>query len=203
MEKTRLSEFIAGLIVNLRTREMSLEELGDLLHERGHWFSCLFFAAPFMLPIPLPGLSTPFGVIIILGAVQIAFNIDPWIPDRWKTKRIPSKLLSSALTKISFIFNRAERYVKPRHQYFVRFCVTYRLSALALAILAVLLSLPMPPGFNTPPAFCIILLSLGNLEEDGLLVGLSLIGVLLNLVWFGAVFVIGYEGLMLAIKSLL
>ena len=66
---------------------------------------------------------------------------------------------------------------------------------MVIFVISLLLSLPMPPGFNAPPALAIVLLTLGSLERDGLAVMLGYGLSILNLVLFGGFFVLGYEGL--------
>lgn len=155
----------------------------------------LIFAVPFLLPIPLPGLSTVFGAVILLAAIQIFFKMDLWLPEFIAQHEAPREILDKIFHKLASLLKKTERFVRPRYQFFAKHSALVRVCGFALAILAMLLALPMPPGFNAPPAFAIIVLSVGSLEDDGLLVIFGWVLTILNVLLFATFFTLGFEGL--------
>jgi hypothetical protein len=200
-EDPRLSHMMAHLVEMCSRETLSL---GELLHELslfGHMLVCLVFAVPFLMPVPLPGLSTAFGFVIGFVALQIILNKDPWVPLSWRKKSVSPLLLRKLFTALSKILVVTERFIKPRFNIFARHPGLVRVNGVVILILALLLALPMPPGFNAPPALAIIALTIGSLERDGLVVLLGYVLGVLNVLFFGAFFTLGYDGIALLLQN--
>ncbi len=191
----RLSTVSERIAKELSKEGLTLGELIDELHKKGHMFLCLVFAAPFLLPIPLPGLSTVFGAVILLAGIQVMLGFDPWLPKKWRHHAVPATVAEKTFGALASLLRRVEFVFKPRLQLLAVHKTALRWNGFVLALLAALLALPMPPGFNMPPALAIIVLSMGVLEEDGVAVLFSWFLSLINIALFGAFFVLGYEGL--------
>ncbi len=175
--------------------------LGEFLHELnlyGHMMVCLIFSIPFLLPVPLPGLSTVFGLVIAIGGSQILMGQDPWVPKSWRARQISTGLIIRILEVLKKILLRTEKVVKPRFKFFAKHPGFVRFNGAVILLLALLLALPMPPGFNLPPALAIIALSIGSIERDGALIVFGYLMTILNVALFGTFFFFGFEG----IKSL-
>ena len=59
-----------------------------------------------------------------------------------------------------------------------------------VAILAFLLALPLPPFVvfsNVVPGFVLVIICLSMMEEDGVLIWLAYLGIIGNIIYFGAV----------------
>ena len=193
----RLSTFVESLALKdkLLGDHLTVGQLVDDLHKRGHMVVSLIFAAPFLLPIPMPGLSTVFGAVILLAAIQMTLGQDPWLPQKWRRHTVPITIVEKTLSLLAKVLRRIEFIFKPRLLGLASGRYANQFNGVALIILAVLLALPMPPGFNAPPAMAIILLAIGVLEQDGLaVIGGWILGVL-NIALFGGFFVLGYSGL--------
>jgi hypothetical protein len=160
---------------------------------------CLIFAIPFLLPVPLPGLSTVFGLVIAIGGSQILMGQDPWVPKSWRARQISTGLIVRILELLKKILSRTEKVIKPRFKFFAKHPGFVRFNGAVILLLALLLALPMPPGFNLPPALAIIALSIGSIERDGVLIVFGYVMTTLNAALFGTFFFVGLEG----IKSLL
>jgi hypothetical protein len=198
-ESRRLSVVVDDLL-KLCTKE-SLT-LGEFLHELniyGHMMVCLIFSIPFLLPVPLPGLSIVFGLIIAIGGSQILLGQDPWVPKSWRPRQISTSLIVKILEVLKKILLRTEKVIKPRFKFFAKHPGFVRFNGAIILLLALLLALPMPPGFNFPPALAIIALSIGSIERDGMLIVFGYVVAALNAALFGTFFVVGFEG----IKSLM
>jgi len=77
-----LSEELVALEKKSREQSINLGDVIFLLDERAHTFLLLFLSLPFVQPIPLPGLSTPFGVAIALLGIGLLVGQKPWLPGR-------------------------------------------------------------------------------------------------------------------------
>jgi len=75
----------------------------------------LFVAAPFLLPVPLPGLSTIFGFVIALAAVQILVPHSLVKPQMWKRQMGLTKAGKAASRELAVrLFPRAASQFKAR-----------------------------------------------------------------------------------------
>lgn len=176
--------------------------LGSLLHELsvyGHMLVCMLFAMPFLLPIPLPGLSTIFGFVIGIAAIQVIIGQDPWVPVSWRERKISADVLGKMFDSAQRFLQKTERLIKPRLKFFAHHPGFVRFNALVILITAILLSLPMPPGFNAPPALAIIILAVGSIEKDGFVVIFGYMMAAINALLFGLFFSLGVDG----VRSLL
>jgi hypothetical protein len=190
-----LSEVFEQIAHLCEKSEISIGELIDFLHTRGQMLVCLIFAAPFLLPIPLPGLSSAFGMVIVLAGMQVLFDRDFKPGTKWMSTKISTRHAPKIFRKAAAIVRKIDPLIKPRLVKISRSVLTTRASGLVLIILAVLLGLPMPPGFNAPPALAICLLAIGTIEEDGYLILLSWCLCFANICLFAGIFFYGFEGL--------
>jgi hypothetical protein len=194
----RLSEDLRELLRETAGRSITIGELEQILKGRGFGLFLLLLALPFAFPITVPGLSIPFGIVIMLLGLRIMLGMKPSLPSfilrRQVSQQILEKLLGFGL-KLSM---RMEKLVKPRLHFLQRWPGMINLIGLAIASGGFLLSLPLPPLIpfsNSIPAISILMLTAGLVERDGLLV---LFGHLLNFAAWGYfifMFVIAGNGL--------
>jgi hypothetical protein len=74
-----LSSDLAALRLSSAGRSMTVDDLQAALKGRGVAMLLLLLALPFCL-VPVPGLSTPFGIAVLLIGIRIAFLQKPWLP---------------------------------------------------------------------------------------------------------------------------
>lgn len=191
----RLSEIVEQLIARCKSGDMTVGELMHEISHFGHLMTCIIFCLPFLMPIPLPGISILFGLIVAIAGLQDVIGVDPWLPKSWKAKKVPPFLINKILYGLDRLLLRTEKVIKPRLHLFARHPWISKFNGILIVVLAILLSLPMPPGFNAPPAIAIIILCVGGIEQDGVAVIWGYILSALNAVLFGAVFVLGMAGL--------
>lgn len=87
-----------------------------------------------------------------------------------------------------------EKFIRPRGVKFSSHPETVRACGWMIAAAGLLLSLPYPPGTNSPPASTILLLSIGLLEVDALFIALGIVTFIFNLLLFSAITFYGFEG---------
>ena len=149
---------------------------------------------PSALPVPAPGYSTPFGIVIALVALQLSFSRRTlWLPRMLANIRIKPKLAYSMLSSASNFLLKVERYIKPRQRW-----IRSRLGQLGLSIviiiMAFLMMLPVPLT-NTFPAIVIFIIGVGLAEEDGLLaLGAFFIGCFALFLYAGIIYLVLTQG---------
>lgn len=190
----RLSAELKRLAAKFTSDRVLFSRLMKELRYRGHAVITLFLSFPFLLPIPVPGLSTVLGAVIIICGVRIAFQWRPWIPRRWRNKSLSGPMLVKLLHGGERLMKFLERFIRPRGIGFAAHPGTIRACGVMIAVLGFLLSLPYPPGTNSPPASAILLLSIGVIERDALFVAFGIVDFVLNLALFTAITVLGVEG---------
>ncbi|MFS8858195.1 exopolysaccharide biosynthesis protein [Synechococcus sp. H55.7] len=150
-----------------------IEEILKLAGERSFGLFLAVLSFPSALPLPAPGYSTPFGVVILLLALQmLAGRTTPWLPPWVLQTSIERKQLQKWVQAGIPWLQRIEKVACPRWQ---RVC-TSRLGQVWLGTWIGLMGISMiipVPGTNTLPAMGIFVTAFGLLEEDGLLCSLG------------------------------
>jgi hypothetical protein len=168
--KQRLSEQIRALAVHCRQRDTSTNELLRTIGDSGHELLILVLCLPFFQPIPLPGLSTALGLVIAASGLGIAFGWAVTIPFGLGNRPIPGEVLAKILDAGAWGLERLEVLLRPRWRAIFWGPASTTAVGLLIAFSGFVLALPLPPGFNTPPALVCALLCLGLLERDGVFV---------------------------------
>lgn len=140
---------------------------------RGRGFPALLaiLALPFILPIPVPGLSTPLGLAIGLFGLRLALLQRPLIPRWLLRRRIPLRVMRALVSHGVPIIRRTERWLHPRLLFVPRWPFFRSITGLAIASCGLVLALPLPiPFSNTVPAVGTLLLAAGVMEDDGLFI---------------------------------
>jgi hypothetical protein len=165
----------------------------------GHFVLIVFLILPFLQPVPLMGLSTPFGLLIGVVGVFALLRKPPLVPKRWADRRVSRKIVSRIAFAADRVLSRIGRWIHPRWSFlFSGFFRSFNLMILILS--ALLLSLPLPiPFSNAIPAWVVFLQALAHLEGDGLLV----VGSYLFAIACGAYFVLLFTGAQIGLDALL
>jgi hypothetical protein len=177
----RLSEDLDELLRMAAGRSVTIGELEEILKGRGFALFLMILALPFATPIAIPGMSVPFGIVIIILGTRILLGMKPSLPGFILRRVVPYKMLEKIVGFGLKLCRKMEKLVRPRMHFLQRWPGMINLIGLAIASGGFLLSLPLPPLIpfsNTIPAVSVILLTAGLMERDGLLV---LFGHLLNL----------------------
>jgi hypothetical protein len=132
----------------------------------------MMFALPSALPVPAPGYSIPFGIILALLAGQLILGRNiPWLPE-WVLRISFKRSFMEKVVPAGIAFlTRTETLVRPRFQWFSGRLLQL-LPALIVIVMASFMMIPIP-GTNTAPAMVIFLIGLGLSQNDGLVLCLS------------------------------
>lgn len=144
--------------------------LGDILHlagERVFGFLFVLLALPSALPIPAPGYSIPFGIVIFLLAAQLVGGAEfPWLPQKalnhTMNRQQVEKLVKAGVPWLKFI----EGMSRPRLNGVCTSRVGQGILGAIIALMAISMMIPIP-GTNTLPAIGIFITGFGLLEDDG------------------------------------
>jgi len=166
---------------------ITLQQLLMLIGERGLLILCAILTIPFLLPVSIPGVSTVFGLVIILIGVSVTFNRTLWLPTRLAQHRLSSEQLVPLLHRGIQFFSRLEGWLRVRLSQLSEGALMNRINGLALTAAGVLLLFPLSfvPFSNTLPAVSILFFALGMLQRDGVFILLGYFALLLTVIYFG------------------
>ena len=164
----KLSEEIAALRDRFATGPLTLGEVVTVLQGRAWTLVLILLTLPFITPLPLPFLSTPFGLAIALISLRMALGQKPWLPERLLAKPLPPGFFGAVLRFSGRVLRALEKLLRPRMAWLAETPALARIHALAMGIAAIVLLLPLPiPFSNAFPAWLILLVAGGLLERDG------------------------------------
>jgi hypothetical protein len=184
---TSLSETLTRAARGLPADTVAVRELLERVGESGMLLFAVFLTLPFLVPVSVPGVSTVFGLLIILIGIGVTANRLPWLPARLLEKRVSSGPLSKALEQGARLVARIEKLLHPRWGVLVRSAAAGRFNGAVLVFAGVLLMAPfgLVPFSNTLPGLAILCLALGMLEQDGLFVFFGYVLTIATVVYFG------------------
>lgn len=167
----KLSEELADLRQRSAERAVTIREVILLLGGRSYTLLLLLLALPFITPIPLPGLSTPFGLAIALIALRLSLGQRPLLPKKLQRKELPPGFFNKVFLFAEKTLRFFERFLRPRLTFLTDSSLVRQLHALLILIAALVLLLPLPiPFTNSFPAWAILLAAAGLLERDGVFI---------------------------------
>lgn len=192
--RLRVSERFHEILNHAAGRDLTIEDLEQLLASEGFAVFVLLLSLPFILPIPLP-FSLPFGIAIFLISTSIALGRKPWLPRKIRSRTISFNRLEKLIHGVVRVTRALERIAKPRMQ-FMHNPFAFKAIGWGMAFGGLLLCLPLPfPGTNSVPAISIVLLAAGLIERDGVFVCVGFVMSALALAYIGLAFWLGKNGL--------
>ncbi len=142
-----------------------------VLQGRAWTLVIILLALPFITPVPLPFVSTPFGLAITLISLRLALGQKPWLPARLLAKPLPPGFFGLVLRFSGRVLRVLEKLLRPRQAWLAETPALMRWHALTMCVAAAFLLLPLPVPFtNAFPAWLILLVAGGLLERDGVVI---------------------------------
>lgn len=193
MAHRKLSDELA-VLMETDGDSLSVGELIDRVGDRGFGLLLLVLSLPSALPIPAAGYSVPFGLLLLVLALQmLAGKLHPVFPARLRKTRMSRALTRKLVGGAAWIFRRLEWLIRPRMTWVGRRAGRVLMGGLVM-IMAILMLIPIPMT-NTAPAFVIFLIGIGLTEEDGLFaIGACLVGILAVLLYASLIGAMWYYG---------
>ena len=167
-KNSTLSAELQIYLESLDGKDSNLGEMLEAISHRGFGLLLLLLALPAALPIPAPGYATPFGIIIIVLAVQMLVGrISPTLPKRMRAKKLSHGVVSFSVKHSGRILRVTEWLVRPRMSGLAKNRLFLSFVSVVIILMALFMVVPLPLT-NTAPSFVIFVLAAGMLEEDGL-----------------------------------
>jgi hypothetical protein len=146
------------------------------LHKRSFGIIMLLLA----LVAIAPGVSIVAGLLLMIPAVQmIAGQPAPLFPRRISARRLPTRHLAALIQRAVPVLRYLKKLIHPRWP--IPHEATKRLVGAVVVMLSAALVFTPIPLSNIIPAMVIALTSLAYVEEDGLLLLISLIAAVIVL----------------------
>jgi hypothetical protein len=186
MKNNDLKESLTTLLhKSQRQNSVSIGEILEILSGRGRLFILILLSIPFCQPLQIPGLSTPFGLIVSFIGFRIAFSKHIWLPKRMLLKTIPSPILQKISQNCLKLMTRIARLIHPRFKWLCNHRTMRVSNGLLIFFLGIFLALPLPiPLTNLAAGWAILLLSIGLLENDGVFISAAYLISIFILVFF-------------------
>ena len=183
-----LSQRLARILeANPSAGGVTLNQLLEQTEGRGLYSVMILLCLPFIGPLSLPGVSTPFGAAIGLMAFRLARGKPPRIPRRFGDRALPPTLKKIILGGGVKFLRFLEKAIKPRHTVWMSWPAARSGNALLVVLMACFLALPLPPippFSNALPSYAIILIAASMMEEDGVMIWLGYAVVIGTLTYF-------------------
>jgi hypothetical protein len=186
--EVRISAALAQALAAVRDPVITLRELFVLLGEQGLLMFCGVLAAPFLLPVTVPMMSTAFGIPMLLIGYSVMVSRVPWLPERLLDRRLSTPHVRQVLRKVHGWALRFEHLVRPRLLGLSGGPTINFINGglIMLAVVLLMAPLPLVPLVNTLPAVAVMLLCFGMAERDGVVIALGYFMTLVSLAYVGS-----------------
>ncbi|MBR8827484.1 MAG: exopolysaccharide biosynthesis protein [Gomphosphaeria aponina SAG 52.96 = DSM 107014] len=152
-----------------REAKVKLADILLLAEERIFGFLFVILSLPSALPIPAPGYSIPFGVLMFLLAIQLLGGAkQPWLPAKMMNGSMKLESVQGVVKGGMPWLERIEAITRPRMSYICTSLSGRIVIGVAIALMSVFMMIPIP-GTNTLPAMGIFITAFGMQEDDGLI----------------------------------
>jgi hypothetical protein len=196
--EVRMSAALASAEAAVKDPAVTLRELLGMLGEQGLLVFCGVLAAPFLLPLTVPGMSTVLGLPMLLIGFAVMASRVPWLPERLLNRSLPAPTVRSVLGRVRGWAERFEHLVRPRLLGLTggRLVNFINGGLIIVAVLLLMAPIPLVPFINSLPAFAIILLCFGMAERDGVVILFGYLMTVVSAVYVGGlVLLVFYAGM--------
>jgi hypothetical protein len=153
--------------------DITLKELVERVGTKGYGLLFLILSLPSAMPVPAPGYSSFFSVIMITLGFCMLFKKTPYLPKSLEKKKVKKESLEK-IAKFSDIYLKyLDKITKPR----LSFLVNERPIAALIIVMSCFMIIPYPLT-NTAPSVSIFLLAFSLINKDGLI---TILGILAGL----------------------
>jgi hypothetical protein len=182
-----MSQALTAAEAQVADSGITLRDLLALLGEQGLLVFCGILGVPFLLPVTVPGMTTVFGIPMLLIGFAVMASRVPWLPERALLHHIEAATARQMLARVRGWAVRFEHLVRPRALGLSGSAVVNIVNGvlLMLAVLLLMAPLPLVPLANTIPAVAIMLLCFGMAERDGIVIALGWLATLVSAVYVG------------------
>jgi hypothetical protein len=191
----RTSDSISRISLKIPMDGINFKDFLQLIGEQGLLLSCVVLVAPFLFPVSVPGSSIPFGLAIILINIGIISNRHPFIPDRIMKYSVSQENMLTILNGMKRVLLFLEKFIRPRFTLFQKPLMDY-FNSVVMILCAFLLMLPLPvPLTDFLPAYGILFMALGSLENDGYMIVAGYVIATVTAIYFLLIALLGISGI--------
>ena len=177
-------------------RDVTLAELVERMEGQSRLLLVFLVSLPFCQPVPLLGLSTPFGLLLLFLGWQILLGQEFRLPQRFQSLVIPRKFFPVLLGGAGRLLRWLEKHLRPQWQWVFKPAWVVRLCGANILVCSALLALPLPiPASNVFPAIPIAISAAALLEGDGKMLIRAIVAAIANIAfWVTWAVLIGVYG---------
>jgi hypothetical protein len=166
-ERSSLSRNLDEILARSGGGSVSIGSVLEGVGDKGFGLLLVILSLPSALPLPAPGYSTPFGILLAILSVQmILLREHPVLPGFARSRSLKHATAVKLFGAANAFLHRIEKLIHPRMQWIGRPAGRAALGWLTL-LMSCLMILPIPLT-NTAPAMVIFLVGVGLSEDDGL-----------------------------------
>jgi hypothetical protein len=196
----KVSQLVRQLIDYTPPRGIEIGDLIERVGKEGLLITIMVLTFPFLLPVSIPGTSTPFGTLIVLICISILTHKTLRLPRKLSSLRIQQRHMLMIANRAANVLEKMEQWSKPRLHGLTSSRAICNVHAVGIILNALCMMLPLPlPFSNAIPAYGIVFLSLGLLRKDGLMIGLGYLMLIAIIIYLTVIYMVGAAG----IRSLL
>ncbi|USR92200.1 exopolysaccharide biosynthesis protein [Phormidium yuhuli AB48] len=185
-----------------RGDRVSLSDVVVIAGERAFGFLFVLLSIPSALPIPAPGYSIPFGVLIFWLSGQLVLGRKrPYLLKRWLSKDVPLKTVQGILRKGLPWLRRIEVLSRPRWSFICTRLEGRVVIGVALALMGISMMTPIPLT-NTLPAIGVFVTGFGLFGDDGVITLGGLVICVMGLILTLSIIIFGYEAVSAVINMI-
>lgn len=155
---------------SLDKKETTLKELVESVGVKGYGLLFLILSIPSAMPVPAPGYSSFFSIIMLTLGFGMLFKKAPYVPKFLEDKKIQKKTLEKIVNFSDIYLKYLDKITKPR----LKFLVNERPIAALIIVMASFMTIPYPLT-NTAPSVSIFLLAFSLINKDGLITVLGIL----------------------------
>ncbi|MBD0269265.1 exopolysaccharide biosynthesis protein [Pseudanabaena sp. FACHB-2040] len=180
--------------------KVTLQDILSLAGERTFGFLFVLLSLPSALPIPAPGYSVPFGIVMFVLAVQLIVGRQRlWLPEKWQGRAFELAQVQGVMKAGLPWLKRLEALSRPRLSYICTSLPGRVVIGVAIALMSISMMIPVP-GTNTLPAIGIFITGFGLLDDDGFISLIGLVVCVMGGILSSLILMFGYEAVKTGIE---
>ncbi len=162
-----LSTSLNTLLLEANGNSLPFKNIVNGVGDKAFGLLLVVLSLPSALPVPAPGYSTPFGIVLAILSVQmILMRATPALPGFAMKRELSFGAATKLFGAANAFLHRIEHFIHPRMKWIGTPAGRCALGWLTL-VMSCLMILPIPLT-NTFPAMIIFLIGVGLTEDDGL-----------------------------------
>jgi hypothetical protein len=175
-----------------KTRPLSIGEAMDSIDEAAYSFVAVILALPFLQPIPTGPLSVIGGLAFaVLGWQLLRGHETPVLPERLRQAQMSEKVWRILIAVCLKILGACRKFTRPRLTQLVSGVKGQKIGGAILLSAGLLMAIPFGvlPFNNTLPALAILFYGFAELENDGVMIIISIFWLVVTVAYFSAFFI--------------